>query len=534
MKSERERLFEFHKLLSPYKFRVLFSMILLVISTFCIVYAPKVAGQTVNFFLDGLNETNYEDVFYNLILLLGLYSAGYILKLPASRIMIFVGEKVAYDLRMKLYDGLVGAQLNNIYSDSSGNIVSRINNDLMNVRSFIISYLSEFLAVITTLILTIDLIISINIKLSLIYLGLMPILAIILYYFGFRSKPKYKKHQNEMGKLIGLMSDVVTNHIAIQAYNCQDYVEDKFEKINYDLDEYYKSSRFSTGAIPPFARLIINLGNILVYLYGVYMLINHEILLGTLLTVILYGELLIKPLLKATNIITAMETSLASLDRVLDIIKTPTTRQQGLTVIDKRSIKSEIEFKNVCYKDIINDFNLKINPGELVSITGPAGSGKSILMELLIRLYDIDSGEILLDGHNIYNIHPTNYNNIFGYVPTEKWIFEGTIAENIGYGVDKYTLDDVKNACKTIGFDEIIESLPNKYDTQISEEKNNLNNSEKELICIARATIRDPKILILDDVSIDINNIIEGKTTFIITDDERIINMSDKVIELNN
>ena len=141
--------------------------------------------------------------------------------------------------------------------------------------------------------------------------------------------------------------------------------------------------------------------------------------------------------------------------------------------------------------------------------------------------------EILLDGHNIYNIHPTNYNNIFGYVPTERWIFEGTIAENVGYGLNKYTLDDVKKACETIGFDEIIESMPNKYDTQISEEKNNLSNSEKELICIARAIIRDPKILILDDVSVDIGNIIAGRTAFIITDDERIIEMSDKVIDLN-
>lgn len=534
MKSRRELLLEFYRLISKYNTQLIISMILLVISTVCVVYAPKIAGDTVNFFLDGVNETNYENVFKNLITLAGLYLVGYVFKLPASRIMIYVGEKFTYELRMKLYDGLVSAQLEKIYQNTSGNLLSRLNNDLMNVRSFTITYLSEFLALIITIILTIILIITTNFELGLIYICLLPIFALILYIFAFRLEPEYKQHQIEMGKMIGLVGDCITNHAAIQAYNCQDYVEEKFEKINDNVDKYYKSSRFSTGIIPPFARFFINLGNIGVYLYGVYLLINHEILLGSLLTVILYGKLLTKPLLDASNLITLMETSLASLERVIEVIKTPAEKPEGLMEIDENKVKSEIEFKNVSYGNIINDFNLKVKPGELVSITGPVDSSKSTLMELLVGLYKIDSGEILLDGKNIYEIEPTSYKNIFGYVPAEKWIFNRTIAENIGYGLDEYTLDDVKKVCKLIGLDEIIESKPKKYDTEISFDKNNMSNTEKELICIARAIIRDPKILIFDEISVDISNIFAGKTVFIVTEDEKIINMSDKVVDLNN
>ncbi len=534
MSSQRELLSHFYKLIYNYRFKVLFSIIIIATSTFCIAYIPKIAGQTVNYFLDGSTYTDYLDVFENLVCLLGLYALGHILKLPASRIMIFVGEKITYELRMKLYDVLISAELKDIYADTSGNIMSRLNSDLMNVRTFIIYYLSEYIGMLVTLIFTINLIISTNYKLSLIYLCLFPIGAIIIHYFDIKSKPDYKKHQSEMGNMIGFVGEAVNNHTAILIYNCQDYVEKKFERINQDVDRYYKSSRFSTGAIPPFAQLFINLANICVYVYGVYMLINHEILLGTLLTVILYGKLLTKPLLRASVLLTSLQTSLASLDRLMEIIETPITKPQGSMKLDKTDVKPSIEFKNVNYGDIINDFNFKINLGELVSITGPIASSKITLMELLIRLYKIDSGEILLDGIDIYKIDPDSYKDIFGYVPSEKWIFEGTIAENIGYGLDEYTLDDIKKACEIIGLDEIVESKPNKYETKISDEKNTLSNSEKELICIARCIIKNPKILILEDVNIDISNIIDGKTAFIITDNERIINISDKEIHMDN
>lgn len=263
------------------------------------------------------------------------------------------------------------------------------------------------------------------------------------------------------------------------------------------------------------------------------MLINNEILLGTLLTVILYGKLLTKPLLRASGLLTSWQTSLASLDRILEITETPIDDSKGSIELDKNDVEPVIEFKNVSYGNIINDFNLKITPGELVSITGPINSGKSTLMELLIRLREVDSGEILIDNIDINKIHPDSYKNIFGYVPSEKWIFEGTIAENIGYGLDEYDLEDVKKACEAIGFDEIIESKPDKYETKISDEKNTISNSEKEMICIARAIIGNPKILIFDDVNVDISNIIDGKTAFIITNDKKILEMSDRIIELN-
>lgn len=394
--------------------------------------------------------------------------------------------------------------------------------------------MSENIATVVTIILTVIMIITTDTNIGLIYLCLLPIYAVILYYFDYKSRPKYKKHQNKMGTMIGYIGGSISNHTAIQAYECQDYFEENYEKINYDLDKYYKSSRLYTGAIPPIANFLLNLGNIGVYLFGAYLLVNNEILLGSLLTIILYGQLLNKPLLKASKNLTSLETSVASLDRVLDIIQTPSNKPEGTMKIDKNNIKGNIEFKNVSYRNIINNFNFKVNSGDIISVTGQKSLAKNTLMELLIGLYKIDSGEIILDDYNIYQIDPVSYKNILGVVPGERWIFEGTIAENIGYGVNEYTLDDIKKVCKLIGFDEIIESMPDKYETKISDEKNTISNGEKELICIARAIIRDPKILILEDITVDITDIIDEKTVFIITEDEKIINLSDKVIKLDN
>lgn len=515
-----------------YKFKVLFSIVLLVISTVCIVYAPKIAGQIVNIFEGGVLGSEFYEILFNLILLIILTVVGYALKAISSRIMIVVAEKITYSLRMKLYDGLLDAQLKNIHSNTSGNIMARINNDLMNVRNFIMVYLSEFLAVVITLVLSSVLMITTDWRLGLCYLCLLPIYILCLCFSTIKSRLKYKRHHDAIGKMIGFMGDSISNHILIRVYDSPEYFERNFEKINDEIGEYYKSSRFITGLIPPITQLITNLGNIGVYLYGVYLLINHEIRIGSLLAVVLYIQIATKPFRRTGSILTSIETSFASLDRVLEITEMPYNAPRDKVELDMGEIDGAIEFKNVCYGDIIHDFNLKVASGETVAITGSSGLDKTLLMDLLIGLYKIDSGEILLDGQNIYDIHPISYRCIFGYVPQEKWIFNGTFAENIGYGVDEYTLEDIKMASEIVGLDDIIETFPERYGTKISDEKNNISSSERELICLARAIIGNPKVLILDDVNVNIARVVDERTVFVITDDDRIIEKCDKIVDL--
>lgn len=532
MKSQKELLFQFNRLLIEYKSKIMISIVLLIISTVCIVYAPKIAGQTVNIFENGIAEDEFYDLLINLTLLVILTVAGYLLKAVSSKIMITVAEKVTFSLRMKLYDGLLAAQLKNIHSNTSGNIMARINNDLMNVRNFIMVYLSEFLAVVLTVVLSSLLMLTTDWRLGLCYLCLLPVYILCLYLSTIKSRLKYKNHQNAIGKMIGFMGDSISNHILIKVYGSQDYFERNFEKINDEIDIYYKSSRFITGLIPPISQLITNLGNIGVYLYGVYLLINHEILLGSLLTVVLYIQIATKPFRRTGSILTSMETSFASLDRVFEVIEMPYNMPRGKVELNKDDVEGAIEFRNVNYGDVIHDFNLKVEPGEIVALTGPIGSGKSLLMDLLLGLYELDSGEILLDSQNIYDMDPISYKSIYGYVPQEKWIFNGTFAENIGYGVDDYTLDDIKRASEIVGLGEIIETFPDKYDAKISDEKNNISSSERELICLARAIIRNPKVLILDDVHVNIRGVVDKRTVFVISDDDRVIEKCDKVVEI--
>lgn len=532
MKSQKELLFQFNRLMIEYKSQIIFSIVLLVISTVCIVYAPKIAGQTVNIFEGGVLGSEFNELRFNLTMLIILTVAGYILKAISSRIMIVVAEKITYSLRMKLYDSLLAAQLKNIRSNTSGNIMARINNDLMNVRNFIMVYLSEFLAVVLTVVFSSVLMLTTDWRLGLCYLCLLPIYILCLYFSTIKSRLKYKKHHDAIGKMIGFIGDSISNHILIRAYDSPEYFERNFEKINDEIGRYYTSSRFITGLIPPITQFITNLGNIGVYLYGVYLLINHEIMIGSLLTVVLYIQIATKPFRRTGSILTSMETSFASLDRVLEVTEMPYYTPCGKMEINEDEVDGAIEFRNVCYGDIIHDFNLKVASGETVAITGSAGLDKTLLMDILMGLYKIDSGEILLDGQNIYDIHPISYKSIFGYVPQEKWIFNGTFAENIGYGVDDYTFDDIKRASEIVGLAEIIETFPEGYDTKISDEKNNISSSERELICLARAIIRDPKVLILDDVNVSIARVVDKRTVFVITDDDRVIEKWDSVVNL--
>ena len=532
MLTKREIMKKYTDLLSEYKIRLIIAMILLVVSTILIIYIPKIAGQTINLFLDDEVLTNKSQVITNLIELILLTVIGYLLKLPSNRIMIFIGEKITYNLRMELHNKLITEKLELIDFEHSGNIMARINNDLMNVRNLITTHLANYLSYLLTAILSLILLINTHLELSLIYIVSLPFYLILIYYIDKKSKKSYKKHQKEMGVMMGNMGDSFRNQLAIKAFNSEEYIEKKFEKINKQTTDYFFMSRSATSLNPPFTLLVINLCTISVYIFSVYLLIHNQIEIGTLLTVILYGQIFFKQVKSLSNSLNSLETSLASMDRIYEVLDSKSYTSDPYDV-PKENIKGEIEFKNVNYNQTLKDFNFKVDAGDLVSITGSPSSGKSTLMELLIGLMKIDSGEILLDGTNIYDMDVYEYRGLFGYVPQEKWIFDGTIAENIGYGIDDYTEDDIKNVCKLLGIDNIIESLPDKYNTKISDDKNTISDSEKDLITLARAMIRNPKICIIDDYEEDVTNILKNRTTFFITNNENIIQKSDKVINMD-
>lgn len=315
----RETRKKFGLLLSNYRFKFIFSFILLTISTLCIVYAPKVVGNIVNLFTNGNTVVEHEVIFTNILLLAILYIAGYLLQAYSNRIMIFIAEKITYNLRIQMYDKLKNSKI--INEKSEGNILSRINNDLVNVRDFIMVHASEIFAQLLSITLVLVLIWTTDWRLSIIYFIAVPIYAICFYHFDANSKKSYEVHQELLGNLMGFKRDCLENHELIRLKNQQENVESDFKTINFEIKNKYTSSRYHSGLMSPLATFLTNLRNIIVYICGIYLLMNGEIQLGTLLTIIIYGKLLTTPIKKLTASLTSVQTSYSSVKRVFEVIE---------------------------------------------------------------------------------------------------------------------------------------------------------------------------------------------------------------------
>ena len=306
-------------LLSKYHFKFMFSFILLTVSTLCIVYAPVVVGNIVNLFSNENTVVDHGVIVTNILLLAILYIVGYLLQMYSNRIMIFIGEKITYNIRRQIYDNVENSKIT--IEKSEGNILSRINNDLVNVRDFITIHASEIFAQLLSIALVIVLIWTTDWRLSIIYFISVPIYTICFHYYDANSKKSYEIHQDLLGNLMEFIRNSIENRGLIKSENQEKNIENDFETINFEIKNKYTSSRYHSGLMSPLATLLTNLRNIIVYICGIYLLMNGEIQLGTLLTIILYGKLLTTPIKKLSSSLTSVQTSYSSIKRVFEIIE---------------------------------------------------------------------------------------------------------------------------------------------------------------------------------------------------------------------
>lgn len=287
-------------------------MILLMISTLCMVYAPKVAGKTVNLLSSNVNSSNDIAIYTNLALLLALYSAGYLLKLTPKRVMGATGEKVAYNLRMKLFDGLETIGSGFIQENSKGLVMSRLNNDVMNIREFISSKISELYAQILSIVLVVVIVFMTDVRLGLVYLIMVPIYVVCFYICYAKSKDYYDDHQKQLGRLMSYFERGLSNR--------HSFHEKGFKKMSQNVIDNYTKSRNVTNLMEPITMFLTNASNIIVYIGGIYLLSINEIPLGTLLAAIMYGQLLTKPIKKLSTSMASIETAFSSIKRIFAII----------------------------------------------------------------------------------------------------------------------------------------------------------------------------------------------------------------------
>lgn len=526
---------KFWQFVSPFKFQLILVVILLIISSALLVYAPKILGRLVNSVLIDYmydKDFNFSNSFLEILEVAGIYIVALALRIPINRIMSKISEKTTADFKYALHDKLNYLSPNTFNDVYSGNVLSRLNNDVANIKSFTNKSISLFLSDIFLIAFVIISTITLNFDLSMIFIVSLPFFALILFYSYKVTINQYKKHQGDLGYQMGKIGNILVNRVSIHSFKAKDYSKKEFVESNDIQNKSFFASRFYSDLTNPLAYLMAYIIQISMYLYAGYFLFNGNITLDVLTTFGLYVQIFKRPVLSLNNIFNSIKIGLSSFDRVLDVLEYPVDDEYDLKTNEEITF-DEIEFKNISYNTFYN-FNLKFNRGDIVNVVG---ENCNDFIDILFSFEELSVGKILLNNKSIDQYNLNSYRSIFGVSLEDDKVIAGTVADNIAFGGDDVSIDEVKNVCKLLEIDGLIEKLPQKYDTKISNDFQNFSSGEAKLICVARALVSNPQIVILNYpnyLTIDkLKSITSGKTAIILTPDDTLIDFADKTVYID-
>lgn len=526
---------KFYGYVSEFRNHFILVSILMITSISILVYAPKYLGSIINSVINSfLFSTPFliDDVNDELIGIMVLYIIGYSLRIPINRIMSKISEKTTANFKFALEEKLSYLSPNTFNHIYSGNVMARLNNDVANIKSFVNKSIILFVGDVLIIVFVIIASISLNPLLSLLFIAAVPIYLIIMYLSYRKSGDTYKIHQDDLGQQMGLIGNHLINRLPIHSYNAKEYSKKEFVKSNDIQRDSFVKSRFYTYISVPFVYFLTYAVQIAVYFIAGYLAYEGVITMGVLSTFAFYVQFFKRPLMSLSSVFTSIMIGLSSFSRVLEVLEYP-VNDDIESNMDNSAINGDIEFKNVSYKNISN-FNLKIDKGQTINFVG---ENKDDLIDLLLGFESASAGEISLNNKNINEFSLNSYRQLFGVSLEDDFIIRSSIRDNISYGGDNLTADDVVETCKFLEIHELIERFPNKYDTSISNDFQNFSSGEAKLICVARAIASNPEILILNFpnyLSMDkLKRICENRTAIILTPDDTFIDFADNTVYLD-
>ena len=469
------------------------------------------------------------------LLLVIIYLLSALFNYIESISMTVVSNNFAKELRSRISVKINKLPLSYFDTHSIGDTLSRVTNDVDTIASSMNQSLSSLVSAITLFIGTVIMMFSTN--------WIMAITAIISSLIGFifmflvlgKSQKYFVQKQIELGRLNGHIEEIYSGLNVVKAYNGKKQSDEKFDKLNKNMYEANRKSQFLSGLMMPMMNFIGNFGYVAVCIVGALLTVNNQISFGVIVAFITYVRLFTSPLSQIAQATTSLQSAAAASERVFEFIdeKEMSNQNEIVKSLDKNNVKGQIEFKNVVFKyegndnPTIKNFSVKVKPGQKIAIVGPTGAGKTTMVNLLMKFYDIDSGDILIDGTSIKELTRENIHQLFTMVLQDTWLFNGTVAENIIYNRENVRIDKVKEVCKIVGLDHFIKTLPNSYDTILSD-NDSVSSGQRQLLTIARGMIESSPFLILDEatsnvdtrteelVQIAMDKLTEGKTSFII------------------
>ena len=466
--------------------------------------------------------------------------------------MTVVANKFAKNLREKISIKINKLPLKYFDKNKIGDVLSRVTNDVDTVSQTLNNSLASFVSALTLFIGTIIMMFVTN--------SLMAITAIISSLFGFifmfiilsKSQKYFIERQKELGNLNANIEEIYSNIAVVKKYNAKEETRANFNKINDKLFDSTRKSGFLSGLMPPMMMFVGNFGYVCVCIVGALLVINNKISFGVIVAFISYVRLFTSPLSQIAQTMSSFQQTAAASERVFELLdEEEMEKETNKKILEKEKVIGKLEFNDVCFTydgniiPTIKDFSVKIKPGQKVALVGPTGSGKTTMVNLLMKFYDINSGNIKIDDIKIKDLKRENVHDLFTMVLQDTWLFEGTIKENIIYNRKNITLEEVKKACKIVGMDHFIKTLPNGYDSYLNEETN-VSEGQRQLLTIARALIKETPFLILDEATSNVDTrteeliskamdvLTKGKTSFIIAHRLSTIKNADLIIVMKD
>lgn len=504
--------------LKHYKISVIVVLLFACCSSVFSIAGPKILGKATTKLYEGLIAwamgtgllTDFRYIRNRLLLLVVLYVVSALFSYLQSYIMSGVSMKITYELRKNISEKMNRLPLNYYDTRTHGEILSRITNDVDTVNQTLNQSLTQMITSVTTLIGIVVMMLSISIRMTLVAVLVLFVSMGLIVTVVKKSQKFFAQQQKSLGNLNGHIEEIYAGHNVVQIFNGEKEAIEKFRVINDKLFGSAWKSQFLSGMMMPIMSFVSNLGFVCVCLLGGYLTVKKVIEIGDVQAFIQYMRSFMQPISQIANVSNTLQSTAAAAERVFEFLDEEEEIHETESPVVLDQVHGTVEFKNVCFgyqpdTMIINHFSSQINAGQTVAIVGPTGAGKTTVVKLLMRFYELNSGQILIDGHDSLTFTRRDLRSMFGMVLQETWLYNATVMDNIRYGNFDKSDEEVIAAAKAAHCDEFIRTLPGGYHMVINEESSNLSQGQKQLLTIARTILADPKILILDEATSSID-----------------------------
>lgn len=534
-----------------YKYWVLLALGLTIASNLLALMGPMLSGYAIDAIEPGVGRVDFERVFYFAALMVIFYMVSSVLSYLLSVLMIHISRKVVFKMREDVFTHLMELPVGYFDTHQTGDIISRISYDIDTVNTSLANDLVQILTTLITVVGAFSMMIAISPRLVLIFVFTVPLSTLLTKLITGKTRPLFRLRSRRLGELNGFVEEMITGQKTLKAYHQEENTIKKFDAKNEEAVEAYYRAEYYGSVVGPTVNFINNLSLTMVSVFGALLFLAEKMSIGSISSFILYSRKFSGPINEAANIMSELQSALAAAERVFYMLDEPAEAPDGEKATELCHVKGDVLLENVSFgytkeQRIIKNLTLHAPHGKLVAIVGPTGAGKTTLINLLMRFYDVQEGHIDIDRHEIRDVTRSSLRKAYAMVLQDTWLFEGTVFDNIAYGRQGATMEDVIAAAKAAKIHSYIMRLPQGYDTLLTDEGTNISKGQKQLLTIARAMLLDAPMLILDEATSNVDTrteqqiqqamrrLMEHKTCFVIAHRLSTIQNADEILVVNH